>query len=108
MEISLKAEKLFSLGSLAITNGLLLALIVSLVLIVFSIIFRSKIKLIPGKIQGVVEMGIEALLGLMKSVLGTEEASEKYLPLIAFSEKSDSFAPPTFTSKICHQTDRQL
>ena len=39
--------------------------------------------MIPGKIQGVVEMGIEALLGLMNSVLGSMEAAEKYLPLIA-------------------------
>jgi len=65
------------------TNGLLLATIVSLILIVFSVFFRSKIKLVPGKVQTAVEMGVEALLNLMKSVLGTSEAAEKYLPLIA-------------------------
>ena len=82
-EISLKAEKLFSIGNFNVTNGLLLALAVSLVLIVFSIVFKNKIKLIPGKIQGIIEMGLEALLNLMESVLGTREAAEKYLPLIA-------------------------
>ena len=82
-EISLKAQQLFSIGSFSITNGLLLALLASLVLIIFSFVFKSKIKMVPGKVQGVVEMGIEALLGLMSSVLGTREAAEKYLPLIA-------------------------
>lgn len=81
--ISLKAQELFSIGGFNVTNGLLLGIIVSLILIIFSVVFRNKIKLIPGKVQGIVEMGIEALLGLMKSVLGTEEAAEKYLPLIA-------------------------
>lgn len=83
MEISLKAEELFSIGGFNMTNGLLLALIVSLILIVSAVIFRSKIKLVPGKIQVVIEAGIEALLGLMGSVLGSREAAEKYLPLIA-------------------------
>jgi len=83
MEISLKAESLFNIGGFHITNGLLLAFIVSLILIIFSIIFINKIKLVPGILQGIVEMGIEALLGLMASVLGSKEEAEKYLPLIA-------------------------
>ncbi|MFA6190291.1 MAG: F0F1 ATP synthase subunit A [Candidatus Staskawiczbacteria bacterium] len=83
MEISLKAEEIFSIGNFNITNGLILAIIVSLLLIIFSITFKSKIKLVPGKVQGIVEMGLEALLGIMESVLGTRVAAEKYLPLIA-------------------------
>jgi len=82
-EISLKAEQLFNIGGFGMTNSLLLSIFVSFLLIIFAIIFRNKIKLIPGKIQGIVEMGIEGLLGLMESVLGTKEAAEKYLPLIA-------------------------
>ena len=82
-EISLKAQQLFSIGSLNVTNGLLLTLVVSLILISLSIILRSKIKMVPGKLQGAAEMGIEALLGLMDSTLGSMEAAEKYFPLIA-------------------------
>ena len=40
-EISLKAQQLFSIGSWNITNGLLLALLVSLVIIIFSVIFLT-------------------------------------------------------------------
>lgn len=82
MEISLKAEPLFNIGNFSITNGLLLTFIVSLVLIIFSVIFRNKIKLIPGKVQGAIEMLIEMFLSLMESVLGSKEKSEKYLPLV--------------------------
>jgi len=83
MEISIKAQQLFSVGGLNITNAFLVALIASFLLIIFAIVLRSKIKLIPGKLQSVAEMGIEALLKLMESVLGSMTAAEKYLPLIA-------------------------
>jgi F-type H+-transporting ATPase subunit a len=83
MEISLKAQQLFSIGGFHITNGLLLALIASLVLIIFSLIFRSKIKLLPGYFQSAVEMLIEGFLGLIESVLGSRKKAEQYLPFIA-------------------------
>lgn len=82
-EISLKAQQLFHIGSFPVTNGLVLTLVVSCVLIIFSLIFRLKIRLIPGKLQSVVEMGVEALLNLMDSTLGSMTAAEKYFPLIA-------------------------
>lgn len=82
-EISLKAQELFSIGNFGITNGLFLTLCVSVILIVFSLIFRSRIKLVPGKLQGAVEMGVEGLLGLMESTLGSMEKAEKYFPLVA-------------------------
>jgi F-type H+-transporting ATPase subunit a len=82
-EISLKAQELFNIGSFHVTNGLLTTLIVSVILITFSIIMRSKAKMIPGKLQGAVEMGVESLLGLMESTLGSMEAAEKYFPLVA-------------------------
>lgn len=82
-EISLKAQQLFSIGGFNITNGLLMTLIASLVLIAFSIILRSKIRMVPGKLQGAVEMGVEGLLGLMESTLGSMEKAEKYFPLVA-------------------------
>ncbi len=82
MEISLKAQQLFSIGNFDITNSLFLTLIVSLLLITFAIIFRRKVKLVPGKIQGAIEMLMEFFLGLMESTLGSVEEAEKYLPLV--------------------------
>jgi F-type H+-transporting ATPase subunit a len=82
-EISLKAEQIFHIGSFEITNSLFMALIVSLFLIICAVTFKNKIKLIPGATQGIVEMIVEFFLDTMQSVLGTREAAEKYLPLIA-------------------------
>jgi len=81
--ISLKAQQLFTIGSFPVTNGLVLTLVVSFILIIFSLYFRSQLKMIPGKLQGFVEMGMEMLLNFMDSTLGSMEAAEKYFPLIA-------------------------
>lgn len=82
-EISIKAQQLFHIGGLNVTNGLLLTVVVSVVLICFSFLLRKKIKLIPGNLQSAAEMGIEGLLGIMESTLGSIEKAEKYFPLIA-------------------------
>ena len=82
-EISLKAQQLFSIGGLNITNSFLMTLVVSLILIVFSYILSRKISLVPGKLQSAVEMGFESLLGLMESTLGSMQKAEKYFPLVA-------------------------
>jgi F-type H+-transporting ATPase subunit a len=82
-EISLKAQEIFSIAGFNITNSLLLTLVASLVLIVFSFLVTRKISIIPGKLQGAVEMGVESFLGLMESTLGSMEKAEKYFPLIA-------------------------
>ena len=82
-EISLKAQQLFQLGSFDITNSFLLTLVVCFILIAFSLVLRAKIRLVPGKLQGAVEMGVEGLLGLMDSTLGGRDKAEKYFPLVA-------------------------
>lgn len=82
-EISLKAQELFNIGGLGITNSLLLTLVVSLILASGAFIVSRKINIIPGKLQGVAEMGMESLLGLMESILGSMEKAQKYFPLIA-------------------------
>ena len=82
-EISLKAQQLFNIGNFGITNSFFLTLVVCVFLIVFAILVNRKIKIVPGKLQGAVEMGAEGLLNLMESTLGSMEAAEKYFPLIA-------------------------
>ena len=82
-EISLKAEELFHVGGFTITNGFFLTLVVSVLLITFSLLFARKIKMIPGKVQGAAEMAMEGLLALMDSTLGSKEKAEKYFPLVA-------------------------
>ncbi len=82
-EISLKAEQIFSILGFPITNSLFLTLFVCLILITFSVILKKKLALVPGKLQSGVEMGVEALLNLMESTLGSAKKAEIYFPLIA-------------------------
>ena len=81
--ISLKAEPIFHIGSYTVNNSLLLAWLVLAVLAIAGVIYRRKWKLIPGKIQVVVESVIEGVLELMESVLGNKALAEKYLPFVA-------------------------
>lgn len=82
-EISIKAEHLFDVLGWPITNTIVLALAASVVLLVLGFDLKSRIQLIPGKLQGIFELIVEEVLSLMKNILGDEKLAEKYLPLIA-------------------------
>ncbi len=82
-EISLKAEELFKLGNFAVTNSLFLTFIVSLLLVSLAFLTYKKVNIVPGKLQGAIEMGMEWFLNLMSETLGSAERAEKYFPLIA-------------------------
>jgi F-type H+-transporting ATPase subunit a len=82
-EISLKAQEIFSIGNFSVTNSFFLTLVVCVLLVCFAFLMKKKIKLVPGKLQGAVEMGVESLLNLMESTLGSMEKAEKYFPLVA-------------------------
>jgi len=81
-EISIKAEEVFHVGSFFVTNSLLLAVLTLLILVIAAMVLRSRLSLIPGKLQNFCEMALEPLLNLMDSVLGSRHLSEKYLPLV--------------------------
>src|SRR6185312_14539311 len=82
LNISLRAEDIFHIGSFPVTNAVLLAFIVLILLTVLAITLRNKLKMVPGILQNIVEMAIEGALDLMDSVLGNRKTSEKYLPLV--------------------------
>lgn len=81
-EISIKAEELFELWHIPITNSILLALITCAFLLIVGLVLMGRLNLVPGKLQSVVELLMEQVLALMDSVFGTREKSEKYLPIV--------------------------
>lgn len=83
VHISLRAEELFRIGSFPVTNALLMSVLALILMGGGAILFRRKIALIPGKLQGIFELILEAILDLMDSVLGDRHKSERYLPLVA-------------------------
>lgn len=82
--ISIKAEELFEIGGLIITNSLFLTMIVSALLVVGAFFMSQKVRLVPGGLQSALEMGMEWFLDLIETTLGgTRAQAEKYFPLVA-------------------------
>lgn len=81
-EISIQAEKIFSLGSFPVTNSLIMGVIVLVGLVFFAVLIRAGIKTIPGKLQSVVEIILESVMDFMDTILGDRHNTERYLPLV--------------------------
>lgn len=83
MEISIAAEKLFSLGALPITNALLIGGIVSTLLMVAFTSLMRNLKDVPRGFQNIVEIIFEGLLDLVESVTQDKKQALQFFPLIA-------------------------
>ena len=66
----------------AITNTMLSSWLTTLVLIAIFVVGASRKKLIPGRLQNLVEMIVEALLNFVEGVVGSE-MGRKVFPVIA-------------------------
>ncbi|MEK7182032.1 MAG: F0F1 ATP synthase subunit A, partial [Patescibacteria group bacterium] len=83
MEISIAAEKLFSIGTFPVTNALLVGVLVSLFLIILSQLVRKNMQLVPRGLQNIFEIIFEALLDLIESVTQDKKQALKFFPLVA-------------------------
>ncbi len=87
IRISLKAEEIFHIGpptgGFPVTNSLFLSVIVLVFLSGVAAASYKRVRLIPGKLQSLFELFLEAALSLMDTILGERAKSEKYLPLVA-------------------------
>lgn len=83
MEISIAAEKIFSIGSFPVTNALFIGFLVSIFLILLTQIVLRQMELVPRNIQNVLEFIFEALLGLVESVTQNKKQAKQFFPLIA-------------------------
>lgn len=81
-ENTLFAEPIFQIGSFSVSNSLLNSWLVVLVVLVFGLIIRKKIKLIPRGIQNAFEVVFEAFLNIFDGVTGSRKKSLKFAPLV--------------------------
>ena len=82
MHVSLTAEKLFDLGPLPVTNSLMTTWLVLLLITLFAIVFRLRLKKHPKGVQNVVEAIMEAFRGLVDSVTNSEKQTKKFFPVV--------------------------
>lgn len=83
MEVIIHAEELFRIGGMPVTNALLLSAVSFLFLSTIGVVFKSRLALVPGKFQNVMELGFESLLNFVDTILHDRKKTEKYFPLIA-------------------------
>src|SRR3989338_8290484 len=83
IHVVLAAERLGSLAGFPITNSLLMTWLVMLLLIGFAVFLRSRLALVPGKLQAGVEWLFEGALDYMADVLESEKLAKKFFPLVA-------------------------
>lgn len=83
IEVVLKAEQLGSVFGFPITNSILMAWLVMIVLIGGAYFFGKSLSLVPGKLQAAVEWAFEGALAYMTEVLESEALAKKFFPLIA-------------------------
>lgn len=83
MEISIAAEKLFSIGFLPVTNAFLIGMVVSALLIFFTTRVAKNPTLVPRGLQNVLEIIFETLLDLVESVTQDKKQARQFFPLVA-------------------------
>jgi F-type H+-transporting ATPase subunit a len=80
--VTLPSEVLFEVAGFPITNTLIASWLSIIVLMVLFYVCTRKMKLIPGKLQNLAEMAVEALLSFVKSVAG-EKHARLLFPVVA-------------------------
>lgn len=80
-EHTLYAEPIWHGKYLTVTNSMINAWIVVLIVIVISMALRSKIRLIPTGLQNYFEAIIEAAMNLADSVTGSRDKTLKFFPI---------------------------
>jgi len=82
LDISIRAEHIFHIGSWPITNSVLLAIVTFIVLAVMAFFIHRRLKMVPTKLQNFFELFLEGVLKLMEQVMGDRKIAEKYLPIV--------------------------
>ena len=82
ISVVLKAEQLGSVFGFPITNSLLMAWFVMVVLILCTYFFKKTLSLIPGKLQAGVEWVFEGVLAYIADILGSEALALKFFPTV--------------------------
>ena len=79
---TIEPEILFSINGFPISNSTFMLAFVTLTIFVLALVFRRKVKMIPGLIQGGIEMAYEALIDFMAGIIGNKEGAMKIFPVV--------------------------
>src|SRR5258708_6260740 len=80
-EITLFAEPIFHFKNFTVTNSLLTSTFAVLLIAILSVMLRSKLREVPGKLQNIFEILVEGALSLCDQVTNDREISIKVFPI---------------------------
>ncbi|MFA4873346.1 MAG: F0F1 ATP synthase subunit A [Patescibacteria group bacterium] len=83
MNISIAAEALFYWGTFPVTNTLLVALAISLLLISIAFLGTRRLREVPHGLQNVLEAILEGMFDFITSVTHDREKSKNFFPIVA-------------------------
>ena len=82
MEISLAAEKVFTLFGVSITNSIFTGWLVTLVIIFFAVLIRRSLSKVPGNGQSIIELVYDYFYTNAVEIIGREDIANAVFPLI--------------------------
>jgi len=77
-----KGDALFEVGGFSVSNTLLASWITLVLVVAIAFAATRKMRVIPRRLQGLVEVGLEALLNFVESVAGRKHG-RRFFPVIA-------------------------
>ncbi|NTV55589.1 MAG: F0F1 ATP synthase subunit A [Candidatus Moranbacteria bacterium] len=83
MEISIIAEKLFSIAGFSVTNSLLVAVFVAVLLAISTAFLVRNPKQVPRGAQNVIETVFEGLLSFIESITQDRKQARDFFPLVS-------------------------
>ena len=81
-EVHLAPQRIFEVGGFGVTNTLLSAWVTTIIIVVLFVGGTQKMRLIPSRLQSLLEFFIEALYGFITGVAG-ERNGCRFFPLLA-------------------------
>ena len=81
-EVHLAPQQVFEVGGFVVTNTLLSAWLTTVVVLLLFGLGSRKAALVPGRLQGAIEILFEALYGFIKGVVG-ERYGRRFFPILA-------------------------
>lgn len=83
LHITIAAETIFHVGSFPVTNSLIMSWVAILLIVGIGLAFTRKIRLVPGKMQGIGELIVDTGISFCANVMGSRKNAEKAFPLVA-------------------------
>jgi F-type H+-transporting ATPase subunit a len=77
-----RGDAILGSGNFAISNTMIASWLTVILVVAIAFVATRKMKVIPGRLQGMVEMALEALLGFVESVAGKRHG-RRFFPVVA-------------------------